>query len=193
MRCLAGACAAIAIAVSGCAEIEPLGRPPSAGEIARVNDAARHGTLSVDYAPWTPPEEPDAPRAAEAECAGGGCGLVPWVRDRAPPVAIAGADPRTLTLKLADGQRATVPLYAVAAVQVSGVDRGRTAAIGAAAVGLGTFTILGMGFLIGRMEPAPGPACDATCARAFAIGVGGGALVGALVGAAMGTTRRFQF
>jgi hypothetical protein len=193
VRVLPAFCAAIAIGVSGCATTEPLGRPPSSDEIARVNELARRGSLSVDYGPWRPPEEPDAPRADGPPCAGGACGTLPWLRDREPPVALAGADARTMTLTLADGQHATVPLEAVAGLRVSGLQRGRAAAIGAAAGATSAFGLIGMGFLIGRMEPAPGSACDATCARAFAFGTAGGALVGALVGAALGSTRRFEF
>jgi hypothetical protein len=180
-------CAAIAIAVSGCLTTERVGRPPSPADIARINDAASHGSLSVLSTPYAAPELPASPR-----CAGGGCDQPSWARGRPAPVAIATADARPLTHVLADGGRADVPMQAVAAVDVSGTRRAELAGVGAGVGAATMFGLAGMAYLVGHMEPSAG-GCDATCASAFAIATVGGAAVGALIGAIGGNTHRFSF
>jgi hypothetical protein len=108
-------------------------------------------------------------------------------------VAIASADAQTITLVLADGSRADVPMAAVAAVDVGGTKRAQLAGMGAGVGAATMFGLAGMAFLVGHMEPGAGSGCDSTCASAFAIATVGGAAVGALVGAIVGNTRRFTF
>lgn len=189
MRIFPVVAAAIAIVVSGCFTVttERVGRPPSPAEIAHINDTARHCSLSV----LTAPDEASADQIATT-CAAGGCGLPPWARGRAAPVAISAADAGAITLVLADGAHVDVPMQSVASIDVGGTNRGKTAGAGAAIGATTMLGLLGMGYLIGHMEPSAG-GCDATCARTFAIATVGGAAVGALVGAIVGNTRRFTF
>src|SRR5882724_4134776 len=136
---------ALAGVLSGCSTAERVGRPPSANEIVRINEAAREGrALVVEYTPEA--ATPGTPALPGAACAGGSCGSPPvqplcaggscpqvgvgQVDD--DPASVYSIDARELTLNLKNGARASIPLEWVSGLKVTAYSRARGAAIGAA-------------------------------------------------------------
>jgi hypothetical protein len=175
---------AIAIAMSGCGTTEVIGRPPSAADVALVQDARGAGrSIAINYT--TVIDAQGLPRTVEP------------LRGRDTPVDIEALDARGLTLDLKSGAQTTLPLWAVSGISVRGAGRSRGALIGGgigAVFGLG---LIGFAWAMGNMEPprqdTPQSGCDADCKAAFAVVGLGGTVVGAFVGALIGTPRRFVF
>lgn len=155
--------AAAVVGGSGCIAHRRVGRPPSAGEIAVINDEAMSA----------------GPLLVEARGAGTAAAAGEWV-------ALESADVRTLTLRARDGRRQSVPLDAVAGVSFE--NRGRGALVGAVSLGV-TSAAMGWGFAAAFKEND----CSWDCAGMAAIGLATGALAGAAIGYLIGGRTVFMF
>jgi hypothetical protein len=190
---------ALAGALSGCSTAERVGRPPSAAEIVRINEAAREGrALVVEYTPAA--TSPGRPALPSAPCAAGSCASPPvqplCAGSSCPPVAtssdddpasIDSADERELSLNLRNGARTTLPLEWVSGVKVTAHSRAPGAAIGAAIGGgleVGALGLLILALRGGNDPGAPTQAqgCTAKCVELFAIVGLEGALIGGIIG-----------
>jgi hypothetical protein len=178
---------------TGCAVHESLARPPSPGEVVRINaEAAEHGPLRVE------------PIVSVGSCAGGGCSAQQMASAASAagviePVRVVASDRDTMTFTNAGGAPMAAPLVAIGGV--STLDRGRGALVGAA-VGGATMALLGATgvYLLASLLPNdPGAqptqsTCDA-CSVAKLTALFGieGALVGAGLGALLGSRHFFDF
>lgn len=192
----------------GCSTAERVGRPPSAKEIVRINEAATEGrALAVEYTPEA--ATPWTPALPGAACAGGSCGSPPvqplcaggpcppavgQVDD--DPASVYSIDARELTLNLKNGARASIPLEWVSGLKVTAYSRARGAAIGAALGGsleVGALGLLILALRGGSSDPGAmqSHGCDASCGGVFALVAIEGALVGGLIGALIGTPHHF--
>jgi hypothetical protein len=197
-----------ALASSACATVEHVGRPPSAAEIARMNEAVEEGRalaiLGADL-----PEIPRPPPCAAggcaqpqvqplASCAGGSCGPPPSRPVRDVPRTIAGTDGWNMTFDTKLGGALTMPLSSIAGVKISGADRARGAALGVT-IGAGVDGVVGafiwMLSRTGDTSPAPNssPGCRTACEEVIVIAMVPALVAGAIVGAAIGVPRYFLF
>jgi hypothetical protein len=191
IRLASAAATCLALLASGCVAHESVGRPPSPGEVARINEAAagRGRGLRVEYV------DPLSP------CGGGSCGAAE-ARTAARgelvihPRSIAFCDDRQITFNTASGATQTIPTAAIKGVTARSSERERSAVIGAATgLGLGVVAALA-GYVAANAlsDPnAPKSSCDG-CAAEVLIGLpvilG---LVGLGVGYAIGAPRVFTF
>ena len=199
-----------AVASSACATVDHVGRPPSAAEIASINEAVEEGRALVVLGPRVA-ELPPLPSCGPAgcaqtpvqplePCAGGFCGPPPprsrLVRD--VPRTIASTDGWNMTFNTKLGGAMTLPLYSVAGVKISGADRARGAALGVT-IGAGVDAVIGASIWVlsrtGDTSPAPNssPGCRTTCEEIIAVAMIPALVAGALVGAAIGVPRYFLF
>ncbi len=207
---IVGCVLTLAGAVTACGTVEAVGRPPSAVEIARINDTVVDGRnlaveSTVDLAHY-PVHQPS--------CAGGGCGAhvepltvcvdgrcevapndAPRIKD--PPRAIAFADAQQIVFATRLGGQLVLPMNEVTGVKVSGVNRSLGAAIG---LGLGAVVDVGVGsaIYVGRRLAASGDGaaaspCTATCDAGIALALLPALVAGALIGHAVGVPQRFVF
>jgi hypothetical protein len=174
MRPISLFCAVLALAAgSGCATHDRIARPPSPGDVARINGAAQGSAkLSIQYVEALAP--PAAPRVDS-------------------PTSIVAADPEHLVVATSTGRPVSVALSSVDAVAVSGQRRGQGAITGAfAGLGAGLLIDLGLYALISATtEPlsdgGPKNTCSAHCAETFTAVALASALIGAGIGALVGS------
>ncbi|HEX4403912.1 MAG TPA: hypothetical protein VH560_03740 [Polyangia bacterium] len=193
-----GFIAACSSAGAACTTVEHVGRPPSAVEIARIDDTVARGrSLAIEPPVDVIRVEPVDP------CAGGSCGP-PSPRPRRParriPRTILSTDGQQIVFSTKGGAPMTLPLDAITSVRVSGADRGRGAALGAAFVAAGATALVGAFALVAQVrlgDPDPGAmaskGCDSTCVDVVAGSFLAAVIAGGIVGAAIGTPHRFVF
>jgi hypothetical protein len=201
----------LAVTSPACTVVEHVGRPPSAGEIARINETSANGrNLAVEstvnflgYATQQP------------ACAGGGCGArveplrvcvdgacevaprdTPRIKD--PPRAITFADAQQVTFDTRLGGTLALPMNIVTGVKVSGTNRPLGAAIGLAVgafvdLGVGSFIFVGRSLLSTDDGGSNASRCTATCGAEIAAAMLPALIGGALAGAAIGVPHRFVF
>jgi hypothetical protein len=212
MRLPALVCLALALPVDGalgCITSERVGRPPSAAEIGRINDAAEDGrALVVEYskvadlphkrkppptgcvAGWcpSPPLEPLCSTAA--------CAQLPPGFDH--PARVLAADAFKLDLSLRNGARASLPLDWVDGLKVTGYGRARGTIIGASiGTGITASTLLVLVLVLegpkgSPLVPGHPHGCDAKCGGLFGLLTLQGALLGGIIGGAVATPHEFQ-
>jgi hypothetical protein len=191
------------ITLSACATAESVGRPPSAAEIARINDAVQEGRALAVLGPRVelPPPCPEGgcPQPVVqpiGRCAGGSCGEPSPRPGRDAPRTIASADGWTITFNTKLGGALRLPLASVAGVKVSGADRTRGALLGLA-IGAGADAIIGGSILLlsrtGDTNSNSAPSCDAGCVEVAFIAMIPALVAGAFVGSAIGVPRYFLF
>ncbi len=183
---------------AACTTVEHVGRPPSAVEIARINDTVAHGRgLAIE-----PPV--DVIRVEPvAACAGGSCGP-PSPRPRRParriPRTIVSTDGAQMTFNTKLGDTMTLPLDAITGVRVTGADRGRGASLGAF-IGLAGASVL-WGFVAlltqhpwGDDDPGAMQAtgCESKCMQFVAGSFVAAVIAGGIAGAVIGAPHRFVF
>ncbi len=201
----------VIVASTACTVVERVGRPPSAGEIARINDAIASGRNTAVEAPIGLAGYP----VQQPPCAGGGCGTrvgplrvcadgacetaplgATPIKD--PPSAIASADDRQITFDTKLGGRLTLPTDLVTGVKVSGTHRTRGTLLGLgsgalADVGVGVLVLGFRGLAASGDDGATPSRCASACDAEIALAMLPALIVGALVGNAVGVPQRFVF
>jgi hypothetical protein len=188
---MAAVTAAIALIAAGCAAYEPVGRPPTAGEIAHINSFAEgRGPMQLEYVEVDPIKS----------CAGGGCGGGEATAAAQgylviDPTRIESCDDRQITFRTVGGATQTIPTPLVAAV--SARDRERGTLIGlAVGTSFGMIALIG-GYFAGRaLGGDPGAqqqqsSCGAACAVVIVPAIFG--VLGAGLGYLIGSRRVFRF
>ncbi|HVU49972.1 MAG TPA: hypothetical protein VHL80_04755 [Polyangia bacterium] len=200
---------ALACALSGCFTSELVGRPPSAAELARINDAAEDGrALVVEYSKKADLPRPKKPAPGtcvagwcpsppvEPLCSTSACAQLPPGFEH--PARVRSADAFKLELSLKNGAPASLPLDWVDGLEVTGYGHARGTIIGAS-IGTGvtasTLLVLVLALEGPNGDPiVPGQphGCDAKCGGLFALLTLQGALLGGIIGAAVGTPHEFK-
>ena len=188
---------AFAGAGAACMTVEHVGRPPSAVEIARINDTVAHGRGLVIEPPI------DVIRVEPvAACPGGSCGP-PSPRPRRParriPRTIVSTDAEQMTFNTKLGDTMKLPLDAITGVRVTGADRGGSAALGAFLGVAGAAVLWGVVALLAQHWGEDDPdvmgssGCEADCEKFIAGSVAAAMIAGGIAGAAIGAPHRFLF
>jgi hypothetical protein len=181
----------LTVTMAACATHETMGRPPSAGQIARINTYADdHGPMRVSY------------DVAPPSCVGYDCQTPAAAQRWSPRTAVYARriEPigeGTVALQLRDGGVQVQPLVSLDNVMVR--NRPRGALIGAgvgAALSLG-FTLLGL-LLIYEVRPNDPPEgantdCGKLCVTIPATMTVMGGIVGAVIGYSVAARRVFDF
>lgn len=187
----------------------PVGRPPSAPEIARINGEGARGRglaveppLVVELRPLDPtctgPACPHDEHVVPLErCAAGACQERPR-SVRVVPRAIIDANPQAITFQTISGAPVAVPMDLVRGVTVKGADRpggavvGGLLGVGADLVLAGAVALFSQVQLPDRSE-APASSCTDACVATLAIGALIPVVVGAIVGSRIGLPHRYVF
>jgi hypothetical protein len=182
--------ASVALVAAGCAAYEPVGRPPTAGEIAHINSFAEgRGPMRLEYV-----VDPIK------SCAGGSCGDEEATAAAQgymviDPTRIESCDDRQITYRTVGGATQAIPTPLVAGV--SARDRVRGALIGlAVGTSFGIIALIG-GYFAGRAlggdpgAPQQQSSCGGACAVVVVPAIFGAA--GAGLGYLIGSRRVFRF